>query len=222
MGGRGAYRAGQDRDKLIDWLSGESGTGSGVAQPRDISKFEDWSLEQVEDRLRNLAHEELFVLDKNNKVIKAYRGDSNSVTINASDLDIADATVTHGHPKGAAEFGGTFFADVNNMLNSKWSEHRATVSGQGEMNYIMRATNKANPQGLRNKINSDFQGLRSSVSKKYDSEYAKSIKSGTTEKQARHNARQQSVGILNRYYKDTFSQYGYDYITKKKAYKYNR
>lgn len=48
------------------------------------------------------------------------------------------------------------------------------------------------------------------------------LKAGATPAQARHEARQIGVGILNAYYKRTFKKFGYDYVTRKKDYKYNR
>lgn len=138
-------------------------------------------------------------------------------------LDIDGATVTHGHPKGLEEFGGTFsFADINNMLNSKWKEHRATASGQGEMNYIMRRTSKSDSQGLRNAINKEIPNLKRQIADAYKKSYTQSIKNGKSGKEARHIARQKSVGVLNAFYKKTFPQYGFEYITRKEKYKYNR
>ena len=89
------------------------------------------------------------------------------------------------------------------------------------MNYIMRRTEKADTQGLRDRINKDYKQLQAKRKYTYISEYKKAMES-VTEKQAKHIARQKSVGILNAYYKDTFGQYGFEYIVRKKDYKYNR
>lgn len=219
MGGRGAN---SDIQKIHDWLKGES-LGGGKANPMDISKFQNYTLEQTENRIRNLAHEELFAFDKDGNIIRAYKGNSKSVAFDADLLDVEGATVTHGHPKGMAEFGGTFsWADINNMLNSKWAEHRATASGQGEMNYIMRATAKANPEGLRRQINKDFPKIDREWQKVYRDTYKQELDKGTPRTQAMHIARQKGVGVLNAYYKRTFSKFGYDYVTRKKEYQYNR
>lgn len=150
MGGRGGKG---NVNGFIDWLSKE-GKGGGSPHPLDISKFSNMSLEDAERRIRNLKHEELFVFDKDGKLIEAYKGSATSVSFPMSVLDYKGATVTHGHPKGAADFGGTFsFADIKNMLESKWAEHRATASGQGEMNYIMRKGQGAKPKAFYNQIN---------------------------------------------------------------------
>ena len=135
MGGRGAN---YDKQKFIDYLKGEGGVG-GKATPMDITQFQGMTLEQIEGRIRNLKHEELFALDEKGKIVAAYKGDPHSVSFPADLTKVKGLTVTHGHPKSAKEFGGTFsFADMRNMLESKWSEHRATASGQGEMNYILK------------------------------------------------------------------------------------
>lgn len=227
MGGRGAGSgiSGSDHDiqKIIDWLDGEGQPkAKSKVNPINIEQYKNQSLEKIEKRLRILEHEELFAFDGNGELIAAFKGSKDRVAFPADLLNIQDATVTHGHPKGVAEFGGTFsFADINNMLKSNWKEHRATASGQGEMNYIMRRTERADPQGLRDKINKDYQQLRKSISDTYKMEYKKALESGTR-KHAVHIARQMAVGILNAYYKDTFNQYGYEYIARKKDYRYNR
>lgn len=218
MGGRGS---GSGVNDFIDWLSGE-GRGSKLT-PIDIKKFQGASLQQIETRLRSLTHEEMFVIDKQGNVVSAYKGNKDSVSFKNEELYRQGATVTHGHPKGAAEFGGTFsFADMRNMLTSGWQEHRATASGQGEMNYIIRRGAKPNPQGYYRRINRDYQKLQKSISREYNKAYDKAMKSGMPRKSALHQARQKGVGILNSYYKQTAPQYGYEYITKKNPYNYGR
>lgn len=219
MGGRGASYGKQG---LFDWLANE-GKGGGSPQALDVSKFQGWTLEQVERRIRGLGHEELFAFDKDGNVIAAYKGGASSVAFPETLLHVDGATVTHGHPRSTSDFGGTFsFADMKNMLTSSWAEHRATASGQGEMNYILRATSRADSKGFYNQINKDYSKLKSQMSAKYDSSYKAAIKAGMTRQQALHRSRQEAVGILNRYYKDTAAKFGYEYITRKEDYKYNR
>lgn len=227
MGGRGAGSgiSGADRDikKIVDWLDEESKSNTkSKVNPINIEQYKGQSLEHIERRIRTLEHEELFAFDGKGELIAAFKGSKDRVGFPADLLNVPDATVTHGHPKGLAEFGGTFsFADINNMLKSNWKEHRATASGHGEMNYIMRRTEKADAQGLRDRINKDYKQLKKSFLDTYKTEYEKALESGTR-KHAKHVARQMAVGILNAYYKNTFEQYGYEYITRKKDYKYNR
>ena len=165
MGGRGGKG---NINGFIDWLSKE-GKGGGAPRPLDISKFGNMTLEDAERRIRNLKHEELFVFDKDGKLVEAYKGNAHvPVSFPMSVSDYKGATVTHGHPKGAADFGGTFsFADVKNMLESKWAEHRATASGQGEMNYIMRKGQGAKPKAFYNQINRDYKQIERYLSDRY-------------------------------------------------------
>lgn len=218
----GAVGAKRDIKRLSDLLS-EEGERGGKAKPLNLDNIKDKTLEGIEGRIRNLKREQLFVFDKNDNLTNGFQGDATSVAFPHAIMDIEGATVTHGHPKGLAEFGGTFsFADVNNMLNSKWSEHRATASGQGEMNYIMRRTNNSNPKGLRTAINRAIPILERNIQRSYMRAYNRALDSGKSSKEARHVARQRAVGVLNAYYKRTFPKYGYEYITRKESYKYGR
>ena len=170
FGGRGASLG----TGIVDWLTKEAQKGNGTAraQPIDIRKYQGKSLEAIEGRIRRLKHEELFAVNQRGEIIAAYKGRSTSVSFPVSLLEEEGITVTHGHPKGYEEFGGTFsFADIHNMLESKWQEHRATASGQGEMNYIMRRTKQADPQGLRNRINKDYLALKKKSRDAYQKAY---------------------------------------------------
>lgn len=215
MGSRGASADGQ-RKQFFDWLKGEGGTSKGTPKPLDISKYAGMSMKEIEASIRDKSREQLFVFDKNGKLLEAYQGGKESVSFPTDVVNIEGAIVTHNHPKGAAGFGGTFsFADMNNATNSKWSQHRAVAAGQGEANYMLRATGKTNPQGFRNAINRKFKSLESQMRSTYDTTYNDMRKSGATVSTATHAARQKSVGILNRFYKNTASKYGYEYVTLK-------
>lgn len=218
FGGRGA-KSGAGENK--DWLSMSGKRRKGNVHPLDLQKYKGKSLEEIERRIRRLKHEELFAVDADGKVVAAYKGNSRSVAFPATLLKEEGLTVTHGHPKGYEEFGGTFsFADIDNMLKSNWQEHRATASGQGEMNYIMRRTAQADPQGLRDRINKDYVKLKDKSRSAYKKAFLENLQQG--ERQARHIARQKQVGVLNAYYKEVFPTYGFEYITRKKEYRYNR
>lgn len=219
FGGRGARSGLGDSG---DWLGREGEKSRGKLNPIDVRKYQGHSLEETEARIRKLAHEQLYAFDQDGKILAAYRGNATSVCFPASLLQVKGITVTHGHPKGYAEFGGTFsFADIDNMLKSEWQEHRAAASGQGEMNYIMRRTAKADPPALRERINRDYPELIGRAKEAYREAYDRELKLHG-EKQARHVARQKQVGVLNAYYKEIFPQYGFEYITRKKEYRYNR
>lgn len=212
----------RDRKRLLDGALDERG-GQRVPHPMDVSRFDGWTLEQIESRIRNLAHEELFVLDESGAIVSAYRGNRSSVAFYAQEFNVEGATVTHGHPKGMQDFGGTLsFKDVNNMAQSRWAEHRATASGQGEMNYIMRRTASSDASGLRAQIASDKPAIRANMKTTYDKAYNEARASGGSIGHATHVARQASVGVLNRYWKDTLPQFGYQYVTRKDPYHYGR
>lgn len=219
FGGRGSKSGLGDSG---DWLDREGEKRRGKLDPIDVRKYQGQNLERIEARIRKLSHEQLYAFDQDGKILAAYRGNATSVCFPASLLKAKGITVTHGHPKGYAEFGGTFsFADIDNMLKSEWQEHRAAASGQGEMNYIMRRTAKADPPALRERINRDYPDLIGRAKEAYKEAYDRELKLHG-EKQARHVARQKQVGVLNAYYKEIFPQYGFEYITRKKEYRYNR
>ena len=150
MGGRGSWSATRKGTGNVKTQAGRG--GQRVPKPMDVSDFKDMTLSQIEDRIRGLSHEELFVLDSDGKVIAAYKGNSDSVAFPHDDLLIEGATVTHGHPRGAEGYGGTFSPqDVLNMAASNWSQHRAAASGRDELNYIIRRTSKTTEDNSRGK-----------------------------------------------------------------------
>ena len=219
MGGRGASfgGGGSFQKQLL------GGGGGGTVKPMNISSMGNMTLQSAEERARSKNHEELFVFDKNGKLVAAYKGNATSVAFPSSELSRQGATVTHGHPKGDSNFGGTLsFADVGNMLRSNWGEHRATASGQGEMNYIMRRTSKSDSQGLMKQMLKDAPKLESKFRSEYRSRYNSLRAAGKSEPQAKHEARQKAVGMINRYYKNTMPKYGFEYVTRKNPYPYQR
>lgn len=220
MGGRGSFSATYKRD--IGFLKGEGG-GQKKPRPMGTEKFQGMSLQQIEERIRNLSHEELFAIDSDGNVIAAYRGNRNSVAFPSSLAKVEGATVTHGHPKGLANFGGTFsFADVYNMAESKWAEHRATASGQGEMNYIIRRTSKSDGSGLVERVKSDEGSVTQRFSSTYRNVYDSARNRGKSNEAALHEARQKAVGSINAYWKEILPKYGFEYVTRKGGYTYNR
>ena len=41
----------------------------------DVKQFQGMTLQEIEDRIRALGHEELFVIDKDGAVLAAYKGE---------------------------------------------------------------------------------------------------------------------------------------------------
>ena len=215
MGGRGSYSATRRGSGYVRTSSG--GTGQRRPHPMDVGDFEGMTLQQIEDRIRKLGHEELFVLDKDGTVLAAYKGNSNSVAFFHDELMRDGATVTHGHPKGGEGYGATFSPqDVLNMASSNWAEHRAAASGKNELNYIIRRNSSNTAEKSRNLYNR-IQKDRP----KLEAEMARQAKKAGGNLSAA-SRRQIYTGVLDRYYKQVLPQYGFDYITRKKEYNYNR
>lgn len=215
MGGRGSYSA--TRRGSGDVRTSSGGTGQRNAHPMDVSDFEGMTLQQIEDRIRKLGHEELFVLDADGTVLAAYKGNRNSVAFSRSELFRDGATVTHGHPKGAEGYGATFSPqDVLNMAASNWAEHRAAASGKNELNYIIRrnaSNTEKKSSDLYARVKKDMPGLEAEMRRQAQSAGKKLSATGR---------RQIYTGVLDRYYSEVLPEYGFDYITRKKGYNYHR
>ena len=215
MGGRGSYSA--TRRGSGDVRTSSGGTGQRNAHPMDVSDFEGMTLQQIEDRIRILGHEELFVLDADGSVLAAYKGNRNSVAFSRSELFRDGATVTHGHPKGAEGYGATFSPqDVLNMAASNWAEHRAAASGKNELNYIIRrnaSNTEKKSSDLYARVKKDMPSLEAEMRRQAQSAGKKLSATGR---------RQIYTGVLDRYYSEVLPEYGFDYITRKKGYNYHR
>ncbi len=215
MGGRGSYSATRKGTGNVKTSSGR--TGQRVARPMDVSKFQGMTLQEIEDRIRNLDHEELFVIGRDGTVLAAYKGNSNSVAFSRSELFRNGATVTHGHPKATEGYGATFSPqDVLNMAASNWAEHRAAASGKNEMNYIIRR-NSSNTQKKSAELYSKVQGDTARLMAEMSAEASKAGKNLSTA-----SRRQIYTGVLDRYWSKTLPKYGFDYVTRKEGYNYNR
>lgn len=183
----------------------------------DVKQFQGMTLQEIEDRIRALDHEELFVLDKDGTVLSAYKGNSDSVAFYSSELLRQGATVTHGHPRGAEGYGATFSPqDVLNMAASNWAEHRAAASGKNELNYIIRrnaSNTEKKSSALYDKVINDMPRLEAEMHRQ---------EQNASKKLSAASKRQIYTGVLDRYYSKTLPKYGFDYITRNKEYNYNR
>lgn len=215
MGGRGSWSAVRKGTGATKTSQGNE--GQRIPRPMDVSRFQGMTLQQIEDRIRNLNHEELFVIGKDGSIIAAYKGIENSVAFYQSELLRDGATVTHGHPKIAEGYGATFSArDVLNMAASNWSEHRAAASGKNEMNYIIRrnpSNTEKKSRALYNQVLKDMPALDAKMD-----ELAKNAGKNVSAA----SKRQIYTGVLDRYWSETLPKYGFDYVTRKKQYNYNR
>lgn len=224
MGGRGARSGFAFRNEDVNAAAPGLGAYSfGKVTELDIKPFKGWTLEKAENYLRELDHEEMLVFDSAGKLVAGFEGDEDTVRFYVSLFRKAGFTITHGHPQRNARFGGTFsWDDVVNMLKSEWREYRAVAAGQGEMNYIIRRTNEARPTELLAKIAQEKPQVEARRSALYTNTYQDAIDKGKTQEQALHIARQQSVGVLHKYFKQVLKRYGFEYVARKKPYHYGR
>lgn len=193
------------------------------AYPINISTIKDKTLQGVENRIRKLQHEEAYIFDASGQLISGVSGGNSSVGIPSAWMGIDGATVTHGHPVGNHDFGATLsFGDVDLMTDSNWKELRAAANGQGEFNYIMRRTSKADNAGLKAKIKNDSGKMMTQLNDDYKKAYDSAIKSGKSPQAARHEGWQKATGTIHRYWRDTLPQYGFEFVTPKKPYEYGR
>lgn len=64
--------------------------------------------------------------------------------------------------------------------------------------------------------------MRGERSTTYSSVYNNQRKAGKSESQSLHRARQEAVGELNAYREKVMPRYGFECVTRKRSYKYNR
>lgn len=189
----------------------------------DIQKIKDKTLQGIEDRVRHLKHEEAFLFDSSDKLMDGRSGGKSSVGIPSLWDQVPGATVTHGHPVGNYNFGGTLsMADADRMAQTEWSEMRAAAAGQGEYNYIMRRTAKADNEGLRRQIGRDADRMEKSIKTEFQKAFKNAIARGQTRESALHEAAQKATGLMDAYWKQVLPQYGFEYVTRKRGYRYGR
>lgn len=217
FGGRGAsYFAGRQAQAMV-------GGGSGKAIPLDVDKLKDKTLQGIENRIRKLKHEEAYIFDADDKLVAGVSGGNSSVGIPNSWNNMDGATVTHGHPVGDYNFGGTLsMADADMMAKTKWSEMRASANGKGEYNYIMKRTPKSDNSGLRAQIAKDRPQMETDIVNAYKKAYNDAISQGKSTKTAKHESAQIATGLMQNYWRKTLPQYGFDFVTPKKEYEYGR
>lgn len=219
MGGRGAS-SGAKRAAVR--LTSPSVSGS-KSYPVDTSNLKDKTLQGVENRIRRLQHEEAFIFGKDGQVIAGVSGGNSSVGIPNNWKAIDGATVTHGHPTGRLNFGGTLsMADAKMMASTNWAEMRAAATGQGEYNYILRRTSHSDNAGLQSRIASDKSVMETRIKSEYQTAYSNAIKAGKSNASALHLAAQKATGIMDTYWKKVLPQYGFEYIKRNSYYTYNR
>lgn len=102
------------------------------------------------------------------------------------------------------------------MAASNWAEHRAAASGKNELNYIIRrnaSNTEKKSSDLYARVKKDMPSLEAEMRRQAQSASKKLSATGR---------RQIYTGVLDRYYSEVLPEYGFDYITRKKGYNYNR
>lgn len=217
MGGRGSSSGFDKIEKTIDEILG---TADSKGKVEEISVDMFGNLYETEDMIRSLKYEVLVVFDSEGKAIKAYKGDATSVAFPVAEAETwKECTVTHCHPKGTEDFGGTFsYMDMRNATVYQFGSHRAVASGQGERNYILKPQKNADYMGLNRRIAKDIPRLdveMKSAVRKVRQQFESDAGKYKNKKHAVHIARQKAVGILNAYYRAVAENYGFVYRTQK-------
>ena len=158
---------------------------------------------------KGMKNEQLQILDDDGWVVKAYQGDAHSVAYNP--VHVKGRVVTHNHPN---QWGGTFSeADVRGM---KWGakEKRASAA---EGVYSLKATRKANPEGLYTALENAIPGLQKRMGQ--ISTRISKWNIANPQRRATINRRLQ-LSALHRWYQQNAEKYGFEYtFTKNKGYK---
>ena len=90
------------------------------------------------------------------------------------------------------------------------------------MNYIIRRKKGARGADLAKHIEKVRPGMEKRYAANSIKYYNEALKSGKSDRQAQHIARQKAVGELHKYFKETLPKYGFEYITRKDPYPYQR
>ena len=189
FGGRGAYSSAMRLAQILT----ESGHGNSI--PIVISRINDKTLQGIENRIRNLKHEEAFAFNSDGKLVDGVSGGTSKVEMPDRWKDIEGATVTHGHPYNRYGYGGTLSVDdAETFLDSKWKELRAAAHGKGEFNYIVRRTSKSDDVKLKKFLIKDRERLRRDIATTYRKVYNESRAKGKNKQSALQEAGQKAAG----------------------------
>lgn len=175
--GSGSYTAG-GASVGGEMVGGDSGQDMHVAGwtpdagSRSVDKQK--TISSVEDRIRNLDHEQMAIIDEYGYVVAAVDGGEHSVGITANAAKhIKGKDVYHNHPNGST----LSTTDVITLGNVGAGSISAVSKNSGKT-YTLKATSKANGKGLakamqksEGKLLGQWQAkIDSMVGKKYSSE----------------------------------------------------
>ena len=210
MGGRGSgsYTAGgASAGGLLAGGEGEDLNVAGwtaQAGHREVNK--DVTIKGVEDRIRNLDHEQLAIIGPDGYVLAAVDGGEHSVSLTANSMKYVKGNdVFHNHPNG-----GTFSpADIMTTGNTG-AKSISAVSKRFNKTYTLTAGSKANGKGLANAMRKAEKKLENEWQSKLDSMVGKKYKDKASyERQAYQHWNNIMGGWLN----TNASKYGYTYTS---------
>ena len=86
----------------------------------------------------------------------------------------------------------------------------------------MRRTQKSNNEGLRKQISRDADKMGKAIKAEYKKVYTEAVGRGKSREAAYHEAAQKATGLMDAYWKKILPQYGFEYVTRKRGYRYGR
>lgn len=210
--GSGSYTAGGATVGMGGQMSGDGGSDMNVAGwtpdagHKEVDKAK--TVEAVKDRIKNLDHEQLAIVDKDGYVVAAVDGGEHSVGITANAAKhIKGNDVYHNHPNGSA----LSTTDVITAGQVQCGSISATSRNTGKT-YTLKAGNKANGAGLSKAMAKDEGKLIGQWQAKVDSMKGKKYSSKASwEKQVNKHWE----NIMGDWMSSNASKYGYTYTVTK-------
>ena len=166
---------------------------NGVTQEKTLSYIE-------KIYKKGMNKEQLQILDEDGWVIRAYQGEKHSVAFDPD--EVRGRVVTHNHP---SRWGGTFSGADIRATGFGIKEIRASAN---EGVYSLKATRKADSQGLQNALRKALPQIDRQMEKVADR--LKRMKIVNPQRRATINRRLQ-LNVLHRWYQKNAEKYGFEY-----------
>lgn len=211
--GSGSYTAGG----ATVGMGGAMGTGEGGADlpvagwtpdagNRIVDK--DKTIVSVENRIRNLDHEQMAIIDEHGYVVAAVDGGEHSVGITDNAMkQIRGKDVYHNHPNGS-----TLSTTDVITLGTVGAGSISAVSRNSGKTYTLKAGHKANGAGLAKAMQKDEGKLIGQWQAKIDSMKGKKYSSEASWKK---QVNKHWENIMGDWMSTNASKYGYSYTVKK-------
>ncbi len=211
MGGRGSgsYTAGQATVGFGGAGSGKDLPVAGWTPEAGSNKVHyNVTVAGVEDRIRDLDHEQMAIIGKDGYVLAAVDGAGSSVSITSNAAKyIKGNDVYHNHPNG-----GTL--STTDVITGGYTEvgSISAVSRNMRKTYTLKATSKANGSGLAKAMQRDENKLLKAWQDKANSMTGKKYSSEASYKKALNT---HWNNIMGDWMNKNAGKYGYTYSTTK-------